>query len=100
MLVSYDVETRELTIIPDKRTFDIDSLMDFRASYQKYIGSDIDRICIDFRQVSTLNSTGVGMLLHMRKLFRDGTSIDLVNLSPPIKQVMSICGMHRKFKFS
>lgn len=100
MLASYDVETRELTIIPDMRTFDMESVMQFRSAYQKYIGSNIDRVTVDFRQVTTLNSSGVGMLINMQKIFRDRTTITLSNLGPSVKRILTICGMQKKFKFS
>jgi anti-anti-sigma factor len=98
MLASYDPETRQLTIILTAGKFDYGNLAEFRNAWHKHQGSDIDIISVDFREVKHMDSAGLGMLMNMRKAFRDRTRMELVNCTPQIKKILSITRMDKKFR--
>ena len=74
-----------------------DPLMEgFRATYSEFIYSDMDFI-IDFRLTEGIDSSGLGILLTMRKLLGDSTHISIVNCRPEIKDILVYFRFDRKF---
>ncbi len=74
-----------------------DSLMeDFRATYFEFIYCDMAFI-IDFRQTERIDSSGLGILLTMRKLLGDSIHISIVNCRPEIKDILAYFRFDRKF---
>ena len=79
-------------------TFDFDSVEDFREAYS---GADAKSYVIDFRNTEYMDSSGLGMLLNMRRSTGDGeTPIKLVNCRPQVKKVLLISRFETRFDIS
>ena len=75
--------------------FDFDCVDDFRAAYS---GGDAKSYVLDFRNTEYMDSSGLGMLLNMRRSTGDGaTPIKLINCRPQVKKVLLISRFETKF---
>lgn len=69
----------------DKFNFSV--VEEFRAAYMNVKPKSIT---IDFAQSDYMDSSGLGMLLNMRREFGDDLPISLANCNPSIKKVLAI----------
>jgi len=59
---------------------------------------EVERLTIDLRAVSFLDSSGVGALLSVyKKLPPDKPSVKLLNVQPPVQTVVELLRLHRIF---
>jgi len=87
MSIETKTDNNVVTIVLDKH-FDFDTVADFRTAYTNTEGA---RYIIDFRSTDYMDSSGLGMLLNMRRFLGDGSvPIELINCRPQIKRVLSI----------
>ena len=78
--------------------FDFDSVEAFRESYHKY---KVKEYVVDFRNTEYMDSSGLGMLLNMRRDLADAsTEIRLANCKPQIKKLLLISRFETKFSIS
>ena len=83
-----------LTIDLEER-FDFDCVDEFR---QAYIETPAKSCLVDFRNTEYMDSSGLGMLLNMRRYLGDGkVPIKLVNCRPQVKKVLLISRFETKF---
>lgn len=86
-----------LTIQLDGK-FDFDFVEEFREAYS---GSDAKSYIVDFRNTEYMDSSGLGMLLNMRRSLGDEkASIKLINCRPQVKKVLIISRFETKFDIS
>lgn len=84
----------EVTITLDN-TFDFKSVEDFRKGYAETKGKSY---IVDFRETEYMDSSGLGMLLNMRRhLGDDKAVITLANCRAQIKKVLIISRFEQKF---
>ena len=77
------------------KKFDFDYISEFRDAY---IEAAAKAYIVDFRDTEYMDSSGLGMLLNMRRhLGGDGVSIKLVNCRPQVKKVLLISRFETKF---
>lgn len=75
--------------------FDFDYVEEFREIYTK---SEAKSYVLDFRNTEYMDSSGLGMLLNMRRYLGDGAiPIKLVNCRPQVKKVLLISKFETKF---
>jgi anti-anti-sigma factor len=56
---------------------------------------------LDLSTVSYLDSSGLGMLVLLRKrLARRGAEVTLFDVQPPVRRVLEITGLNRAFQFA
>lgn len=61
--------------------------------------TDCSRIVLDFSEVSYLNSTGLSLLITLRRRANDkNRGLELCSLQPQIDEVLSITQFHKLFK--
>ena len=79
--------------------FDFDSVQPFRDAYSSH--NDCRSFVIDFRDTDYMDSSGLGMLINMRRdLGEEQSSIKLVNCRPQIKKVLLISRFEKYFEIS
>jgi anti-anti-sigma factor len=78
--------------------FDFDSIEDFRNAYTDNSGRAYE---VDFRNTEYMDSSGLGMLLNMRRHLGEGTiPVKLINCRPQVKKVLMISRFETKFDIS
>jgi len=76
--------------------FDFHVVKEFRASYSEAEEST-SGVVLDFRDVSYMDSSALGMLLNMNKYFKEQAKISIINCRPEIKKVLLISKFDQKF---
>ena len=79
--------------------FNYSESRDFRAAYSDTLKSGLDYI-IDLRLTKHVDSSGLGMLLSMKKRLPNGTSILIVNCSSQTKTILHCSRLDRMFQIS
>ena len=75
--------------------FDFNSVNHFRDAYSNQKGTEF---VVDFRNTEYMDSSGLGMLLNMKRHLENITSkISLTNCRPQIKKVLMISRFDKKF---
>lgn len=83
-----------IVIFLDKK-FDFESVNDFRKAYTDNAASEY---MVDFRNTEYMDSSGLGMLLNMKRHFEDNNArILLINCRPQIKKILMISRFDKKF---
>lgn len=87
----------EILIIAIKGKFDFSMLSEFRQSYSKY-ADDPEKVIVDMRDTSTIDSSALGMLLNMQRYLKktDG-EIKIVNCNSDVDKVFKITCFDKKF---
>ena len=81
----------DLVTITLEKSFDFGAVADFRTAYSNTVGR---RYIVDFRGTDYMDSSGLGMLLNMRRYLGDGKiPIELINCRPQIKRVLTISSL-------
>ena len=97
MNLSADVKDEVLTIVLADR-FDFDCVDEFR---QAYLDKPAKACVVDFRNTEYMDSSGLGMLLNMRRSLGEGkVSIKLINCRAQVKKVLLISRFETKFEIS
>ncbi|KUJ71927.1 STAS domain-containing protein [Thiomicrospira sp. WB1] len=93
-MITHEVKDNTLYIyVKDK--FSIESFGDFQNAY---MGSEYDKVVIDFSQTQHIDSGGLGMLLQLRThLGEDSSKITLVGLSDHILKVFEVVNFEQLF---
>lgn len=87
-------EQGELRIMLGPR-FDFDCIDDFRTAYSEHQGK---YYVVDFRDTEYMDSSGLGMLLNMRRaLGGESADVRLVNCRSQVKKVLLISRFETKF---
>lgn len=89
--------TGRLHVIPLAGELDLAHAAAF-AEHRRTVASDasIDRVCLDLRQVTFIDSTVLGFLAGLlRELLPRGGSVSVVGACPPVANVLRLAGMHR-----
>lgn len=77
------------------KKFDFDFVGDFRDAYTDATAKSY---VIDFRDTEYMDSSGLGMLLNMRRhVGSDKVPIKLINCRPQVKKVLLISRFETKF---
>ncbi|RUO40511.1 anti-sigma factor antagonist [Aliidiomarina taiwanensis] len=85
--IRYSTEDNQLTIMV-KGVFDFHLVGAFREAYTG-IAPTVEKIVIDFKGVEHIDSSGLGMLLNLRKTFaRTSIEIALINCRDEVRQVL------------
>lgn len=95
MTITTTSSGKSLTIsLSDK--FDFDSVESFRAAYTD---SEAEDYIIDFRSTEYMDSSGLGMLLNMKRYLgeRGKATITLTNCRAQIKKILIISRFETKF---
>ncbi len=79
-------------------SFDFNCIEEFRRTYEsKGDGAHKDFV-IDFRRTIYMDSSGLGMLINMKKYWQDHSGeIRIINSSPLIKKIFLISRFDKKF---
>lgn len=93
MTFSSQVKDGELTISLGDR-FDFSVVEQFRHSYKD---KSPRSIVVDFMATSYMDSSGLGMLLNMKRHFNDAVPITLRGCSVGIKKVLMISRFETQF---
>ena len=81
------------TIIHLDEKFDFSGADDFKSAYVNHPSSSY---IIDFMNTDYMDSSGLGMLLNMRRSLED-KPISLINCKPQIKRVLAISRFDEQF---
>ena len=91
-------EKDNIVTITLESKFDFDSVEEFRSAYES---TEAKAYVIDFRNTEYMDSSGLGMLLNMRRhIGDDAAAIGLVNCRPQVKKVLMISRFETKFEIS
>jgi len=83
--------------LPNK--FNADCIQDFRDAYTEE--NDSKGILIDFRETEYMDSSGLGMLIHIRREFgEERSNIKLINCRSQIKRILLISRFDKYFEIS
>lgn len=81
--------------------FDFSILQDFRNAYTLDIEMPIDAISIDLSRSEHMDSSGMGLLLTLKKeLQLESGSIELINCRPHIRDALLAARLDHFFKVS
>lgn len=86
-----------------KGRFDFSCHRDFRSTYEEILknAKTIDTISVDFKAVSYLDSSALGMLLLLReKAAEFKIPVNLVNVHGAVQQVLEVSNFSRLFSIS
>ena len=96
--VTCNQQGRTLNIAIQGR-FDFSILQDFRNAYSLDIGVPVERVLIDLIRSEHMDSSGMGLLLTLKKELDLGThSIELVNCRPHIRDALLAARLDHFFK--
>ena len=85
MNISYEsIDNKTIIYLADR--FDFSYVDNFQDSYKS---SDSKKYIVDFKDTEYMDSSGLGMLLNMKRFVGDA-EIDLVNCRPQIRKVLII----------
>jgi len=95
MTISTTSNDSRLTITLSEK-FDFDSVEAFRTSYTD---KEANEYIIDFRSTEYMDSSGLGMLLNMKRYLgeRGNATITLTNCRDQIKKILMISRFETKF---
>lgn len=94
MTLAINLQNEVVTITLDNR-FDYDSVEEFRRAYSENSGQSY---IVDFRHTDYMDSSGLGMLLNMRRFLHEGAiPIKLTNCRPQVKKVLVISRFDTEF---
>lgn len=92
-----NIKNGEVNISLDNQ-FDFDSVEVFRRAYVDNSGKSY---VVDFRNTEYMDSSGLGMLINMRRYLGDGAvPIKLINCRSQVKKVLKISRFERQFEIS
>lgn len=94
MAISTEFKDGTLKIFLKER-FNFSLVEEFRSAY---IDLKPKAIVVDFAQSDYMDSSGLGMLLNMRREFDDHLPISLINCNQNIKKVLIISRFETYFK--
>lgn len=78
--------------------FDFSLLNEFREAYSASNARHA-RVVVDFHEVTSIDSSALGMLLNMqRTLDKTDSEIELINCSQDVKKILQIVRFDKKFK--
>lgn len=92
MSLSIEEENNVITIFTNKK-FDFTISDDFKKAYQENIEN---QYIIDFRETDYIDSSGLGMLLNMKRTIKN-ENITLKNCKPQVKRVLAISRFDEQF---
>jgi anti-anti-sigma factor len=96
--VTYSRTGSELTIAIEGR-FDFSILQEFRIAYAGSTETPIESICIDLKRSEHLDSSGMGLLLTLKKdLNLESGCIELINCRPHIREALLAAKLDLFFK--
>jgi len=76
---------------------DIAGVAEFLEYAQKLVQSDADVIEVDLRDVTFLDSSGIGALVRLRKATADGQRLRLSHVPRPVARVLELTGLSDVF---
>jgi len=91
----YSNNNRTLNIVVHGR-FDFKMVNEFREAYSA-ITPEVDSFVVDFRETDYVDSSGLGMLLNLKRQVSDDTPITLTNCKPQIKKILLVSRFDKKF---
>ena len=92
MPITSNINDNKTTIyLGDK--FDFSEVDSFRSTYEN---SDTENYIVDFKNTDYMDSSGLGMLINMKKVVGD-KKIDLVNCKSQIKKVLVVSRFDQHF---
>lgn len=77
--------------------FDYNQVKPFRESYEE-IPQAAQTIVVDFRKTEYMDSSGLGMLIKLRKHFGEGKDIRLRTANPQVMNILEIARFGEQFK--
>jgi len=92
---SYSDSQKQLNIAV-KGKFDFKMVNDFRDAYSNE-DREIEQCVIDFRESDYMDSSGLGMLLNLKRHYDDAVKITLTNCKPQVKKILLISRFDKKF---
>ncbi len=94
MSISSNLKNGSVTITLGNR-FDFTAVEEFRRAYTEHEGRSY---VVDFRHTEYMDSSGLGMLLNMKRALKDlKTSIKLTSCRPQVKKVLLISRFETEF---
>lgn len=93
MALAISIQNNTVTITLDNR-FDFDSVEEFRRAYSDNAAT---YYIVDFRHTDYMDSSGLGMLLNMRRHVGGAADIKLSNCRPQVKRVLLISRFETEF---
>ena len=83
-------------VIHLQEKFDFSGAEKFRAAYE---GRDVEEYTINFEKTDYMDSSGLGMLLNMKRNIGN-KPVNLINCKPQIKKVLVISRFDEQFHIS
>ncbi len=97
MTITVKSTDENVTIILGKQ-LDFNSVEEFRRAYSE---NNMKTCIIDFRDTEYMDSSGLGMLLNMKRYLEGKTDdIKLINCRPQVKKILLISRFELKFTIS
>lgn len=101
MMTEKDLEIREENgevIIKLHHYLDAASIVKLRQIFSEYLEKEIKDFVLDFSDVNSVNSTGVGLLIASLKTIRmKQGSLKLVRLQESVRKIFEIMGADKIF---
>jgi len=91
----YSNNNKTMNIVVHGR-FDFKMVGEFREAYSA-ASKTIEHFVIDFRETDYMDSSGLGMLLNLKRQVSDDTPITLTNCKPQIKKILLVSRFDKKF---
>jgi len=76
--------------------FDFKMVNEFREAYGNK-SNPVQNFIIDFREADYMDSSGLGMLLNLKRQVDENVSITLTNCKPQIKKILLVSRFDKKF---
>ena len=92
---SYLENSKTMNIMVHGR-FDFKMVNEFREAYSNK-NNPIENVVVDFRETDYMDSSGLGMLLNLKRQVDDKVCISLTNCKPQIKKILLVSRFDKKF---
>ena len=82
-------------ILPSR--FGFNEISDFREAYSGVVAKEF---VVDFRMTEHMDSSGLGMLLNLKRHIGDGVKVSLISCQPPVKKILMLSRFEKMFSIS
>jgi len=96
--VNHDSSADEVTLMLGKN-FDFNCVDEFRRAYENVEIEDKTSFVVDLRRTQYMDSSALGMLINMHKLWAGNNRIiKIINANVQIRKIFTISRFDKKFK--
>lgn len=87
-----------LVVAPVGPRLDALHVLDFKEEMRKVLTDSSAPILLDLGQVNFLDSSGLGAVVGITKMLKEGQTLEVANVTPMVNKVFRLTHMNKVFK--